>query len=143
MEDAPITELIAQWRDGDGAELDALTPPLYDNLRQIASRHMARENSWHTLSPTAVVHEAYMRLQGYQCGPLDRGHFLALAAREMRRVSVDYARGLKTQKRGGADWQRVTLSEDGAVEETKLVDILAIEERSANWRRWISASHLP
>ena len=72
------TELIAQWRDGDGAALDALTPPLYDNLRQIASRHMARENSWHTLSPTAVVHEAYMRLQGYQCGPLDRGHFSGL-----------------------------------------------------------------
>jgi RNA polymerase sigma factor (TIGR02999 family) len=128
MAEATITQLIAQWRGGDGAALDALTPLLYDNLRQIASRHMSKENAWHTLSPTAVVHEAYMRLQSYQSGVQDRHHFLALAAREMRRVLVDYARRLKSQKRGGEDWQRVTFSEDGSAEESKAVDILMVEE---------------
>ncbi len=128
MPEDSITQLIAQWRAGDGAALDALTPLVYDSLRQIASRHLARENAWHTLSPTAVVHEAYLRLQGYQAGVQDRAHFLALAAREMRRVLVDYARRVKSQKRGGADWQRVTLSDDGAVEETRAVDVIAIEE---------------
>ena len=131
MSDASITQLIAKWRGGDYAALEALTPLVYDNLRQIASRHMAKENSWHTLSPTAVVHEAYLRLQSYQSGVQDRAHFLALAAREMRRVLVDHARRFKSQKRGGADWQRVTLSGDGAAEETKAVDILAIEEALA------------
>ena len=131
MAESSITQPIAQWRGGDGAALDALMPLVYDNLRQIASRHMAKEHIGHTLSPTAVVHEAYLRLQGYQSGVLDRAHFLALAAREMRRVLVVHARRLGSQKRGGADWQRVTLSEDGAAEETKAVDILAIEEAMA------------
>jgi RNA polymerase sigma factor (TIGR02999 family) len=128
MTEPSITQLIAQWRDGDGAALEALAPLLYDNLRQIASRHMSKENAWHTLSPTAVVHEAYLRLQGYQSAPLDRAHFLALAAREMRRVLVDHARRLKSQKRGGEEWQRVTLTDYGDAAETKAIDILAIEE---------------
>ena len=129
MPEATISQLLLQWRGGDGAALDALTPLVYDNLRQIASRHLAREHAGHTLSPTAVVHEAYMRLQGYQAGVQDRAHFLALAAREMRRVLVDYARRRNSSKRGGADWQRVTLSEGGAAAEgAKAVDILAVEE---------------
>lgn len=128
MSEATITQLLGQWRAGNEAALEELTPLVYDSLRQIASRHMAKENVSHTLSPTAVVHEAYLRLQNYQSGINDRSHFMAIAAREMRRVLVDHARRRDTQKRGGNDWQRVTLAEDGAAEQGEAVNIIAVDE---------------
>lgn len=112
----PVTILLARWRQGDSAALDELTGILYERLRQIAERQMAAERGGHTLSPSALLHEAYLRLSGVEMDWKDRAHFLAMAAREMRRVLIDHARSKKRQKRGGDAWQRVTLPGEGAAE---------------------------
>ncbi len=126
--DADITLLLEKWGEGDREALDAVTRLVYDHLHQLAGKYMRQENVGHTLSPTAVVHEAYLRLSDSGLTLQNRGHFLAIAAREMRRVLVDHARKRDSQKRGGADWLRVTLHEGRASEEAEAVDILAVQE---------------
>lgn len=76
-----ITRLLIDWRQGDEAARDALLPMVYDELRRPASRQMARERERHTLQPTALVHEAWMRLSSAELDLKDRAHFLAIAAR--------------------------------------------------------------
>lgn len=89
---------------------------------------MRRENPGHSLSPTAVVNEAYLRLHGKEVAWQDRSHFLAIAAREMRRVLVDHARSKRRDKRGGG-WQKISLSKFDAAtqEDNDLVAILGVE----------------
>ncbi len=97
-----ITRLLMEWRQGNQAALDALTPLVYDELHRIASRQMARERGGHTLQATALVSEAWIRMA--QVGQLelkDRAHFLAVAARLMRQILVQYSRSHKSDKRGG------------------------------------------
>jgi RNA polymerase sigma factor (TIGR02999 family) len=97
-----VTAWLERWRGGDRAALDHLVPLLYTDLRQLARRSLRRERSEHTLSTTALVHEAYLRLLGQrQIQASDRAGFLAVAGYTMRRVLVDYARGRKRAKRGG------------------------------------------
>jgi RNA polymerase sigma factor (TIGR02999 family) len=122
-----VTVLLARWRDGDPRALEELTPLVYEQLRQIASRQLAGEREGHTLSATAVVHEAYLRLLGDDTPWRNRAHFLAVAAREMKRVLIDHARTKKRQKRGGA-WRRVTLDGQEAAGAEDAVDILAVAE---------------
>lgn len=117
-----------KWRGGDDDALAALTPLVYDNLRRIAAHHLARERSGFTLCATEVVHEAYQRLAGADVSWQDRAHFLSIASRQMRQVLVDYARTKGRQKRGGDDWQRVTLGEVGASGDAEQADILSIQE---------------
>jgi RNA polymerase sigma factor (TIGR02999 family) len=126
--DSPLTVLLIRWRDGDEDALRELTPLVYDNLRNIAARHLARERPGFTLCATEVVHEAYQRLLGANVAWQDRAHFLAIASRQMRQVLVDYARTKGRQKRGGDEWQRVTLTERGEAAGSEQVDILAIQE---------------
>lgn len=95
-----ITRLLIEWRQGREAARDALMPLVYDELRRIASRQMARERDGHTLQPTALVHEAWMRLPDAGLDLKDRAHFLAIAARVMRQILVHYARGVNAEKRG-------------------------------------------
>ena len=96
-----ITKLLIEWRHGSEAALDALLPLVYDELRRIASRQMARERGDHTLQPTALVHEAWMQLANAAELKLnDRAHFLAIAARLMRQILVQYARRTNAEKRG-------------------------------------------
>jgi RNA polymerase sigma factor (TIGR02999 family) len=97
----PVTELLARWRGGDEAALQELLPLVYDELRRIASRQMARERPGHTLQTTALVNEAYARLVTAEVSWTDRAHFFAVAARAMRRVLVDHARARRSAKRGG------------------------------------------
>lgn len=101
---------------------------LYDELRGIASRLMAEERRDHTLQPTALVHDAWMRLVGAQAEFDDRRHFVRTAARAMRRVLVDHARGKNAKKRGGGqapiEWSEY-LADDGA---ELAVDLLALDE---------------
>jgi len=125
---ANITLLLEKWGAGDRDALDAVTRLVYGHLHQLAGRYMRQENAGHTLSPTAVVHEAYLRLSESGLSLQNRGHFLAIAAREMRRVLVDHARKRDSKKRGGADWLRVTLHEGRATEEGETVEILAVQE---------------
>ncbi|MFO7587727.1 MAG: sigma-70 family RNA polymerase sigma factor [Gemmatimonadota bacterium] len=96
-----VTVLLRAARDGDRAALDRLLPLLYEDLRAVAEREMRREASGHTLQPTALVHEAYLRLTGAAESAADRAHFLAIAARAMRQVLVDHARRRSAAKRGG------------------------------------------
>jgi RNA polymerase sigma factor (TIGR02999 family) len=109
---ASITSLLVAWRRGDPDALDRLTPLVYQELRKIARRHMAKERTGNTLQATALVNEVYLRLVDVKRVQWkDRAHFFAIAARLMRRVLVDAARSRKYQKRGGGAL-KVTLHED-------------------------------
>ena len=110
-----VTRLLAELGRGGQAVVDRIMPILYDELRQIAHRHLRGERRDHTLDTTAVVHEAYVKLVGLdRIAWQNRAHFLAVAAQAMRRVLVDYAVSRKTQKRGGSR-RRVQL-EDARLE---------------------------
>jgi RNA polymerase sigma factor (TIGR02999 family) len=95
-----ITRLLADWRRGDEAAAERLLPLVYHELKKIAAIHLRGERAAHTLQPTALVHEAYLRLVGLeQVDWRDRAHFFALASRLMRRVLVDHARRRQAVKR--------------------------------------------
>jgi len=97
-----VTGLLRAWGAGDAAALEQLIPLVHDELRRLARRFMAGERAGHTLQPTALVNEAYLRLVDLrQMQWQDRAHFLAMAARFMRRILVDAARAKGYRKRGG------------------------------------------
>lgn len=97
-----ITQLLADWAGGDEGALERLTPLVYAELRAIAARQLRREDAGHTLQPTALVHEAFMRLFANEPTRWqDRAHFFAVCARIMRHVLTDHARGHLRAKRGG------------------------------------------
>jgi RNA polymerase sigma factor (TIGR02999 family) len=96
-----ITELLGRWSQGDREALHELMPLVYGELRHLAERYMAREHSDHTLQPTALVNEAYLRLAGNRTGRFNnRVHFYGAAAQAMRRILVDHARQRAARKRG-------------------------------------------
>ena len=98
-----LTGLLRAWSDGDAAAADQLIPAVYEELRRQASRYLARERSDHTLQPTALVNEAYLRLaEQRRVRWQDRGQFFALAATVMRRLLVDHARQHGASKRGAS-----------------------------------------
>lgn len=99
MANQEITRLLVQWQEGDDAALGEVMPYLHAELRRMAARYMRGENAGHTLQSTALVNEAYLRLVDIELQLEDRAHFLALAARTMRRILVDHARSKHRQKR--------------------------------------------
>ena len=101
-----VTVLLEKWKGGDSEALNALMPLVYDQLRGMAQRYMSSENAGHTLRTTALVHEAYLKLLGGEGNFQNRAHFFAVAARAMRSILIDHARGSARQKRGG-ELQRV------------------------------------
>jgi RNA polymerase sigma factor (TIGR02999 family) len=102
-----ITVLLRAWRAGDPSALDRLTPLVYGELRRVAYKFMQQERRDHTLQPTGLVNEAYLRLVDIRAVDWqDRAHFMAVAAQTMRRVLVDAARARAAEKRGG-DMERV------------------------------------
>jgi RNA polymerase sigma-70 factor (ECF subfamily) len=110
-----ITRLLGEWRAGDKDAANRLMELVYSELHQIASREMRRENAGHTLQTTALVHEVYLRLYGAsQVDWKDRSHFFAVAARQLRRVLVDHARRLHSDKRGG-DMTKLSLWDSDGV----------------------------
>jgi RNA polymerase sigma factor (TIGR02999 family) len=122
-----VTDLLAAWRGGDPAALDRLMPLLYDELRRIAAGLLRRESSGHTLQPTALVHEAYLRLVGQGRAELTgKAHFLSIAARMMRRILVDHARAKQRAKRGGGE-TRVELTDWVQSTTPRSVDLLALD----------------
>jgi len=111
-----ITGLLQNWRAGDQRAADRLVELVYGELHAIAAREMRRELGQHTLQTTALVHEAYLRLFGSE--PVeyrDRAHFLAVAARQLRRVLVDHARRVRSEKRGGGQVPFSLEDSDGPV----------------------------
>lgn len=125
--EAPITQLLGAWRDGDTNARDELVAVLYPELRRLAAQQFRRERADHTLQPTALVNEAWMRLAG--SGSLtvnDRNHLLGIAARLMREILIDHARGRAAAKRDGG--QRVTLSAiDKLTGQGNEVDLIALD----------------
>jgi len=125
-----ITEILHAWERGEKAALDRLLPEVLDELRQLARGYLAGERPGHTLQPTALVHEVYLRLAGspvqrFQC----RSEFFAFAARLMREILVDHARTKKRQKRGG-EAERLPLEEALGVADERIDSdtILAVDE---------------
>jgi RNA polymerase sigma-70 factor (ECF subfamily) len=134
-----ITELLRAWGSGDAQAPDALARAVYAELRRRAGRVLRREGEGHTLQPTALVHEAWMRLDGqHEVDWESRTHFFAVAAQMMRRVLVDHARTRHALKRGGAPMQ-VTLGEvdraagsaDAPLDAADMVDLLALDDALA------------
>jgi RNA polymerase sigma-70 factor (ECF subfamily) len=125
--DQDISGLLAAWSGGDVDARDRLMPLVYDELRRRAAAYLRRERAGHTLQPTALVHEAYLRLIDQKQTPWQhRGQFFAIAALMMRRILVDRARGRKMAKRSG-HWARVTLAEDAATSQPRDVDVLDLD----------------
>jgi RNA polymerase sigma factor (TIGR02999 family) len=124
-----VTELLRLWNGGDSDAANELLPLVYDELRRRAAAYMRRERKDHTLQPTALVHEAFMKLAGQQNANFnDREHFFAIASQVMRRILVDHAKTRHRKKRGGSN-------EDLPLEEALLagaeatnVNLIALDE---------------
>jgi RNA polymerase sigma factor (TIGR02999 family) len=124
----PVTDLLSRWSGGDAAAGDALVPIVYDELRRIARKCLAGQRSGHTLQPTALVHEAYLRLVNRGSASWqNRAHFFAMAARMMRQILVDHARMHAAAKRGG-NAITLVLDEAMAVPEKASLDLIALDD---------------
>ncbi len=123
-----ITALLRASASGDRSDLDALMAAIYDDMRRLAESHLRTERQDHTLQPTALVHEAYLKLIDQRTTDWkDRAHFFAIAARIIRRILVDHSRQKKATKRG-ADLRRISLDHaDEPRQETNL-DLIALDE---------------
>jgi len=120
-----VTSLLAQWAKGNRQALDDLTPLVYKELRQLAASNLRKERQGHTLQPTALVHEAYLRLVD-QKNPSwqNRSHFFGVAARLMRQILVDHARRRNADKRAGLT---VSLDEAVSFHQERSGDIVALD----------------
>lgn len=127
MSPKPVTQLLQQWRGGDQDAAEQLLPLVYEELRKVAARLMRSERPGHTLSPTALVHEAYVRLAGADIPWQDRAHFFALSATLMRRILVDHAKQRGRQKRGGGA-EAISLDSAVAVSEDLDDRLVLIDE---------------
>ncbi len=117
---------MIDWRNGDPAALEKLTPLVYAELRRVARGQLRQERLGHTLEPTGLIHEAYLRLAG-QTPPewQNRAHFFAVAAQVMRQVLVDHARQRQAAKRDGG--RRVTMTDMLAISRNRTVDMLDLD----------------
>jgi RNA polymerase sigma factor (TIGR02999 family) len=123
-----VTDLLLAWGDGDQAALEQLIPLVHAELRRIAARYMARERAGHTLQPTALVNEVYVRLVDVdRVKWQNRAHFLAVSSRLMRRVLVDFARARSYKKRGGAV-ERVAFDDNAIIDIGRGHDVLALDD---------------
>ncbi len=123
-----ITQLLDQIRNGDQEAESRLVPLVYRELRRLASHYMRQERPGHTLQTTALVHEAYLRFTKKKDVPWqNRAHFFGVAAKLMRRVLVDHARGHRAKKRGGLQ-EELSLNEAFLVEAGPSEQLLALEE---------------
>jgi len=121
-----VSELLAQWRAGDDKAFQALVPLVYDELRKTARRYLRKERPGHTLQSTALVHEAYLRLEKQRAMSFkNRAHFLAICAELMRQILVEYARSRAAAKRDGGI--RLTLDETIAFKRRDL-DLVALDD---------------
>ena len=123
-----VTQLLLDWNAGDQAALAELMPLVYAELHQIAARQLRRERHDHTLQPTALVHEAWLRLvQTSRLTWQNRAHFLGVAAELMRRVLVDHARRRDAERRGGGE-TRLALDEALGVAQVRDINLLALDD---------------
>lgn len=120
-----VTELLTQWANGDEQALNQLTPIVYKELRKLAAAYLRKEQQGHTLQPTALVHEAYLRLVDQKKPDFkNRGHFYGVAARLMRQILVDHARRRHAAKRSA---ELVPLDSIVSFKKEKSEDLLALD----------------
>jgi RNA polymerase sigma factor (TIGR02999 family) len=134
MEAAPdgVTQLLINWRNGDKAALDQLTPLVYEELRRLARAFMGRERQNHTLQTSALINEAYLKLVDQdETNWQNRAHFFAVAAQIMRHILVDHARSYGYEKRG-AGAQRVGLDDVRVFSEERAGELVALDEALTN-----------
>jgi RNA polymerase sigma-70 factor (ECF subfamily) len=123
-----ITELLAEWREGNQSALDELYPLVYDELHRLARRYMSRERKDHTLQTTALINEAYVRLVDQKnVNWANRSHFFAISAQIMRRILIDHARRHAYAKRGGGA-QQVSLEEGAAIVPNQGRELVRLDE---------------
>ena len=123
-----VTQLLLDWNNGNKAALEQLMPAVYKELRKIAARYLRGERSGHTLQPTALVHEAYLRLiDRTQVNWQNRAHFLGTAATLMRHILVDHARARNAAKRGGGEY-KISLNEALISFEPPDLDLVVLDE---------------
>jgi RNA polymerase sigma factor (TIGR02999 family) len=123
-----VTHLLGALRKGDRQALDALLPLVYGEMRAVAARALRGERGDHTLQPTALVHEAYLRMVGGENVPWqNRAHFVGCAARVMRNILVDHARARRADKRGGGG-HKVTLTDALGLAEERDLDLIALDD---------------
>ena len=126
-QDADVTGLLEAWSHGDVEARDRLLAVVYQELRRRAAAHLRRERVGDTLQPTALVHEAYLRLvKQDRAAWQNRAQFFGVASQMMRRILVDRARARNMTKRSGR-WERVTLDEGAAQENAREVDVLDLD----------------
>ena len=124
-----ITELLIDWSKGDQAALEKLMPLVYDELRRLASNYLRRERASHTLQPTALVNEAYLKLVDQRHAKWqNRAQFFGISAQLMRRILVDHARQHQAAKRGGSKQQRLSITSAERVAKQPEIDLLALNE---------------
>ncbi|MBN8481852.1 MAG: sigma-70 family RNA polymerase sigma factor [Xanthomonadales bacterium] len=124
--ETPITQLLSSWRAGDADARDRLVASLYPELRRLAQGLFRNERANHTLQPTALVNEAWLRLSGSSAIAVeDRGHLLAIAARLMREILIDHARRRDAAKRDGGE--RVTLSGLDIADGNDAIDLVGLD----------------
>lgn len=124
-----VTQLLVDWSHGDQKALDKLMPMVYAELRRLAGNYLRRERPGHTLQPTALVNEAYLKLIDQKNARWqNRAQFFGVAAQLMRRILVDHARSHHAAKRGGADQQRLSITSAERLTKEPAVDLLAVHE---------------
>lgn len=124
-----VTRLLQRWRHGDEAAFDELLPLVYNELRRIARGALRRERPDHVLQPTALVHEAFLRLVDQERARIrNRGHFLSVAAQAMRRILVDHERRRRASKRGGGEAPLTLVEAGAAVDAGAGVEVLAVHQ---------------
>lgn len=129
MTEKPITQILEELRNGERSSLNELLPLVYDELRRLAKSYLSRERSNHTLQPTALVHEAYLRLIGQnKIEWQNRAHFFGVSARLMREILIEYARSKNRQKRGGEFKTQIALDEAVSFANQKEIDVVAVDE---------------
>lgn len=129
MSEEPITQLLQKLRNGSRETLDELLPIVYDELRGLAKSYLNRERDNHTLQPTALVHEAYLRLLGQkEIDWQNRAHFFGVSARLMREILIEYARGRNRQKRGGEFKTQIALDENISFVSQNELDVIAVDD---------------
>jgi RNA polymerase sigma factor (TIGR02999 family) len=130
-----ITELLAQWSDGNQTALDRLYPLVYEELRRLARSYMRGERKGHTLQTTALINEAYVRMVDQRnVHWQNRSHFFAISAQIMRRILVDHARRYLHAKRGGGA-QKISLDEVLIVAKERSEEVLMLNEALSNLAR--------
>jgi RNA polymerase sigma factor (TIGR02999 family) len=124
-----VTQLLVDWSHGDQKALDKLMPLVYTELRRLAGNYLRRERQGHTLQPTALVNEAYLKLiDQRQAKWQNRTHFYGVAAQLMRRILVDHARARQAEKRGGSDQQRLSITSAERLVQQPEIDLLALHQ---------------